>query len=748
MVMSLEHSTKDHTEDRSEETMSATSHKAIKEPRPAIPVFSYAQAAKGKSAAPSTSLLNDKETATAENDTKDDATSPNKDNTTNSSESPTKRNLSDVNVAHGEMLERATEQQQAPPSEPLNGTKAESSSIPEPDATESQKPNSTPSSPDFGATSTSTLPKEEEMFSTGNGSSDSTWDKQSQASQNGNKNPEKPEIDKNSPSTVAWDEESPASISLKEAPPPPLNIWQQRKEAQEAKTKPKSTIPPQISNSYRASNGVGITNGINKSIDTSAEHKKQDAKKKGKISVEEKSAQDHSKGPVKDGKARNGEEGTEIHNETHFNATLTPSTSAKSPSTSIAPPPPPPGDAVSWPTPESAVGEEKKKSLERADKVEKEEPQAPKTNGKKGWTHVPFVPTAVFNTPLPPARRGGRPPGAGRDSAPRGRMNPNNGNSTEKPFLNTVTSTNRAPAGAAVTSSSASNTNHAKQKRASSAGPISTKEQRKQGEQSATERRKESDAGTSKFNRSRGASINGPRRTSNPVIPATPRIGGSAGRAPNNEAGQTSKYGLDPNSDEEKQKTALSTDTHAHPKNSGSERRFEGPMRSTESPKDFNNGSFPIRERGEGRPERGRGGHRGRGGNHVFFNSSNQSNGHAFSNGPASQYQAGPGPQSRSFSNHERLPSQSQGTLYSGPGGSQQGRNFRSGSRSQSIQHSAPFGRFSNAPHQGPPHLANLQTDVANMYGYQPGNQGIMSAMPFNPFVEPMSLWGMVSMQM
>jgi len=34
------------------------------------------------------------------------------------------------------------------------------------------------------------------------------------------------------------------------------------------------------------------------------------------------------------------------------------------------------------------------------------------------------------------------------------------------------------------------------------------------------------------------------------------------------------------------------------------------------------------------------------------------------------------------------------------------------------------------------------------MYGYQPMHPGIMSAMPFNPYVEQLSVISMVSMQL
>ena len=191
-------------------------------------------------------------------------------------------------------------------------------------------------------------------------------------------------------------------------------------------------------------------------------------------------------------------------------------------------------------------------------------------------------------------------------------------------------------------------------------------------------------------------------------------------------------------------------DTHAHPRYTAPDRRSENSTKPQDYIREFHS-QTPNRERGEGRGDRSRGGgFRNRGtGNHGFPNSS-QSNGHGFSHGHPPQHQTGHSQQPPKLqSNHERHASQSQSASY---GQSQPiSRSFRSGSRSHSVQHSAPYGRFSNgpnAPHQGPPHLANLQTDLANSFGYQPGQQGIMSAMPYNAYMEQISLFGMVSMQM
>jgi la-related protein 1 len=81
---------------------------------------------------------------------------------------------------------------------------------------------------------------------------------------------------------------------------------------------------------------------------------------------------------------------------------------------------PPVGDASFWPTPQVAQGEEIRKAQEKTEKTDKTEKgdksPATRPHGKEKWMPVPYVPTAVFNTPLPSAgRRGGRAARGGRD---------------------------------------------------------------------------------------------------------------------------------------------------------------------------------------------------------------------------------------------------------------------------------------------------------------------------------------------
>ncbi|MCJ1268708.1 hypothetical protein MMC22_008596 [Lobaria immixta] len=611
---------------------------------------------------------------------------------------------------------------------------------------------STPSSPSYGTASTSTLPKEDETLSAANGSSDSTWDKQSQGSrngqnaQNGSRSIEKNENDKEQGTTPTWDEESPASASLKEAPPPAVNFWQHRKELQDAKAKTiQSTSVPL--KSVNAPGGSMTQSKDPKSSDNTSDPRKHDSKKKAKPipgNLEEKpgvgAGRESSK--LNEAKTRGGEEekGGRRTSRTLEADKLVPAVVAS---------PPPPGDATSWPTPDSAQGEEKKRAQERAEKGEKEKTPAAKPHGKEKWMPVPYVPTAVFNTPLPPARRGGRPARGGREGGHRA------GSATHGPAGTEKTSTSPTDGSAAPVPANAnergraelsSSKNSARPKRAASAGPATVREQRKAADSNTTEKPKEAGTSPTKINQTPGPAAYESRRSSAATQTDDPKFRRSS-TIPNqhtNDSGHNvAKFSQNTDDRPQTQHQEMQTNARAVP-----DRRGEGSGRLSDQ-RDFH-GHMSNRERGEGRAERGRGNYRGRGaGNHGFSNSG-QASTQSFPHGHPSQNQGTTSHQmSKSQNNHERHASHSQGAPYNQ---SQPiPRSLRSNSRSQSIPNSAPYGRFSNGsngPHPGPPHLSNLQTDIANAYAYQPGQQGVMSAMPYNAYMEQLSLFSMVSMQM
>jgi la-related protein 1 len=196
--------------------------------------------------------------------------------------------------------------------------------------------------------------------STTNGTPDASAEKQdtkAEKSENGTENT-KEKSDKSEKAEKAEKEKAAPPKELKAAPLPSVNIWQQRKEAQEAKAK---TIPAPAT-------------GKGKSEESQQDSSKAGSKKKGTDGASE-----GTKGKKSDGKGRD--------------EAL-----------------PPVADASSWPTPQVALGEEKKKAQEKTDKPERTDksPNA-RSHGKEKWMPVNYVPTAVFNTPLPtPSGRGGR----------------------------------------------------------------------------------------------------------------------------------------------------------------------------------------------------------------------------------------------------------------------------------------------------------------------------------------------------
>ncbi len=693
-----------------------TTQKPVGELTQNTTVFSYAQAAKGRSpSAPSPIPTSKAFSDPTEADSKKASNPEIGTSSPEPSKTSTKRTASEGHTPQGETLNSSDERRPTQPGETHAATRNGIS----PDTSSSTKPAkqipSTPSSPDYGITSTSTLPKEDDIFSTVNGSSDATSDKQSQSSQIGSgvsRSGEKAEAEKEHSATVPWDEETPAAASLKEALPPAVNVWQQRKEAQ-AKTK-SFTIPQQQKPSNN-SNMPGNPSGPIKGPETNNEPKKQDGRKKGR----------NASGPSEDrttlGATRDGSKSVDAVE--------------KSTSTQMAPPPPP-GDAISWPTPESALGEGKKKATERVEKGEKEPSQGPKPHGKEKWVHVPFVPTPVFNTPIPLARRGGKGLRGGREGGSRGGSAVGSTNGLEKQSGTGAANAKGQPLALnerdrAVLSSTSTTFSISKPKRASSAGPITPTEQRKTGDASVSEKRKDGDIMSLKAGQNSGSMPNENRR------PAALPFHKDLSTNRNSANAQGTEAMVQKQMDEEAKHQNGTTEAS---RPSGPDRRGEGSTKPSDHARDAQ-GHMPIRER-EGRPERGRGGYRGRGGNHNFF-------GHNAPNGHQSQYQPTPPPPSGLRSNHDRLPSQPQGS-YQPP--SQQTKHYRANSRSQSIPYSAPhatpYRGVSNGHHGGAPHLPNLQTDIANEYGYLPGHQGIMSAAPYNTMESISTLTMMVQMQM
>ncbi|KAL8808134.1 MAG: hypothetical protein Q9200_004389 [Gallowayella weberi] len=604
--------------------MSAATQKALGELHQAAPTFSYAQAAKGRSpSGPSSVSIEKTPKGDGVVEPPKSAGTENFDLTPKLEKAPAKRAASEG--SHGQS-QNTSRKSISELQSPVPGT-SESTTTPTATSSAAQAPGnyhgagSTPSSPEFGVTSASTLQKEEDLFSNANASSDSTWEQISQGSQNGSRSNDKMDPDKEPTMNESWEEEipkAPAPAALKEAPPPPVNIWKQRAEAKAAK---QPTKPSVTNASGRLQTTVEAT-GPPKPFDTGAESRKHDSKKQVKRNqpgFDEKPATTGAKEGVKT-------VGGNLKGESIAEAGLQRSPRVGQNDTSIAssmPPPPPAGDAQSWPTPDSAQDEEKKKAHERAEKGEKEKATTAKAHGKEKWMPVPYVPTVQFSTPIPAIRRGARAPRGGRDSAPRGgapgadktrAASPDAGPSSQS------VATEHGRADPMVPKVLASNP---KPKRASSAGPLPARDQRRGGDAIASsDKSKETGVSTQQSQ----ATPSEGRRSSNFAHDDLTRNGGAPAEFTRGD--QQSTNGRGPRSHvatHNRDETA--SDTHGHPRSAGPERRGEGDYKIYGQVRDYQNPGL-HRERGEGRPDRGRGGYRSRGGNSHGFTHSSIQNGH------------------------------------------------------------------------------------------------------------------------
>lgn len=745
--------------------MSAATHKPLSDGSPSGASFSYAQAAKGRTTSIPSMTAPGKSPSESDDLGVRRVSAPEPKNTAIACSKAQPEEL-DGNSCEGGVAKSGTEPVLTPSSVAELSSKTTAPELQPNVEGQVQIPCSIPPSPSSGTASTSTLPKEDEALSSANGSSDSTWEKLSQGSQNGNKTSEKPESDKEHTTSQAWDEEPIMSslTSLKEAPPPVVNVWQYRKELADAKAKTMSASLQIPKPQNHTGGNASLNNGI-KPSDNALDMRKHDTKKRGKNipgQPEEKQTSGKESTKVTEVKLRNGEEGKLLTflllclmlltyyegSEKSVRRASRNVDADKFMSAAVAAPPPP-GDATSWPTPDSAQGEEKKKAHERAEKGEKEKVPTSKPHGREKWMPVPYVPTAIFNTPLPSARRGGRASRGGRDASNRGHSTIHESSGVDKPsagpsdgsvFQSMANSSER---GRAEPSSSKNSSGSFKPKRAVSAGPSTVGEQRKITAAQAVDRVKETVVGPAKANQNPGPSACEPRRTcaASQIDDAkVRRFSSTNGGQQTGEPGNISIKGSQFIGDRDDRFQTPHLENQSNSRPTGLERRNEGSVRQSDNSRDFH---VHVLNR-----ERGRGSYRGRA-NHGYPNSS-QANGQNFSHGHPSQSSAStPHQISKTQNSHERHASQSQATPYNQSHSTS--RNFRSGTRGQPLPHSATYSRFPNGSstsHPGAPPLAPLQTDLANAYGYHTGSQGVMSAITYNPYYDQVSLYGMVTVQM
>ncbi|MCJ1420880.1 hypothetical protein MMC32_007239 [Xylographa parallela] len=729
--------------------MSTTMSKPSFEGVPSMPVFSYAQAAKGRS--PSVSIT----PPTHKSNADIAVPMPRRASSHHSAEANgVEHTISPRRASEGQVVNEKPEKTESnldtePPIGALVSTNKTPGAPPQASEVQPQTIHSPPSSPGFGSISTSTLLKDDDVFATPNGSSESTWDKISQTSQNADKTGPKLDGDDEDSKHSSWEHVSepiPEPAQLKEAPPPAVNFWQKR--AQDAQAKAGKDPKTSQGTNNAIPNKEATNPGTRKSQETLPDLGKLDNKRKvkGGQAMDEKPVSPGNKesSRVAETKYRGADDG-----DRKGNNVSRPSEPAK-PAVATAPPPPP-GDAISWPTPDIAKEEEKKKSADRSEKNDKEKTPVTKPHGKEKWVPVPYVPSAVFATPLPPGRRGGRTVrGGGRDSSGSGRGGHavhNSISGAEKPPTVT-TSTLGTPAGSGSDrprgdiGPSRGGALPSRSKRAVSAGPPINRENRKALDSSVAEKREDSSASDR------------PMFHNNRTSPVEERRSSVATQTDHAQKGRHISLtgGMNDNTGDRKQSFTggerdvghqSKSNDHAHPR-SMTDRRSEGAMRPSDVFRDYN-GFSHTRERGEGRTDRGRGGFRGRGGYNAF-------NGKQTNNGqpvPAGQsgYPSVPGySPSKAHSFNERQSGQPQGSTFTPA--SRETKGHRGNSRSQSIPNPTSFGRFPNGgPPPGTQQLPALQTDVANMYGYQPGHPVIMSAVPYQSY-EQIQLIGMVQMQM
>ncbi|UNI15201.1 hypothetical protein JDV02_001757 [Purpureocillium takamizusanense] len=205
----------------------------------------------------------------------------------------------------------------------------------------------------------------------------------------------------------------PPKIELSEAPIPSVNIWHQRKEAHLAKAKPATAASEVVTNGEPAPvPGEDTKKVVKPTAETSP------AREAATVATT-----NGTKPPRKATDApraeRNGSRGSRVAEK-----------DAKESKTEL---PPPVDDSSSWPTPETAVKEEKKKPVTATvDRQEKEVKDAQddasqaKPRQKEKWVAYDYVPSVSFETQIPQMR----------NSKPRGGAR--GANST------------RSPAGAAV----------------------------------------------------------------------------------------------------------------------------------------------------------------------------------------------------------------------------------------------------------------------------------------------------------
>lgn len=534
------------------------------------------------------------------------------------------------------------------------------------------------SSPDLRASSTSTQLKEDDASSVPTSASESAWDNKSQ-----NSNPVESKTSagehkgRGEKGKKEHKEKAPVPkpILLKEAPIPIVNIWAQR--AQDIKTKQIS----QPSSPSVARAGRERSSSTSPIKDAGPERKREELAKStaargqgrtsGERPVNASDSQERSKPP-------------------------------RTSSSGVAPSLPLVQDQNSWPTPENAQDEERRKPLER----ERPAQSGAKPHSKSEWINMPYTPTVKFETPLPSAtKRGGRASGrGGREGGGRG------GSSSTGPYSKSLNASETPVDGSAQ---SRTDTNAAKQqsqlsakgKNSSENVPHAGNEQDQAIDLGSTA---SPSAGPAEETLISGPNVSHDLDRATLQAASTPSAEGSLFIPPYKHKSNPTKApnGTTP---------AESGEDRSQLENGFSSSRPQWSERKDRAGRSYDNfrespSSGLTRERTEGRPERGRGGRGGKGGNNQF-------NAHQ----QASQQSSGvppiglPSPPASKNATPFNTQYHGQPNHYMGP--SSRG-GYRSGPRAASIPSDVAYARYQSG-YQGatmPPYMGTGMYESVGMY--------------------------------
>ncbi|KAF3481483.1 La domain family protein [Arthroderma uncinatum] len=689
-----------------------------------MPAFSYAQAAKGLTSSPSDTKQNKPDTGV----------------------NTPEENVADrtAATATATAADQSSTQQS---SELKNGPASVDEDVQVPaKTTVSERP-----SPSLGPSTTSTLAKEDEISITPNGTaSESEWEKQSQVSTAAEKEKtSQAGDDDKAKSEASWENVTPPPKELKAAPLPPVNIWQQRQEAQEAKAKANALLKPAVT-PVTTSKGSTPSSTPQSSGDVRSEHYGKGGNRKkaseATANATDASANGRDKKKSSDGSRKSG---VRSNRGAETGEAL-----------------PPVNDASSWPTPQIAQGEDLRKSQEQTDKpekVEKEKHSGSRAHGKEKWMPVPYVPTAVFNTPLPPAaRRGGRSArGSTREGGSRGaghtggdRTTPTSGSKASSAGDREKSDVPETQKGAA-SDASLKNGDVTEKHSSAATNSVSTEAQKDAKSTQDSSSNTPAAANTSEGN----------TQHSHPTSSQSPTRARQESKSyhKSHESSNTSAFkGAEQHGTNASRQVSSSTDAaHAGHARYGvsHDRRFEMGSRSgeffkdssfpprdrefvkdrefTRDGRDYQRSEYSTRER-ESRPERGRGGYRGgRGGHSTYTSATTSTQNPSYHSAPISQH---PFPPTKNFNFTERHRLQPSTNGSQPPQPQHSSSNNRMNMRSPSMPNP---GMFAAAPYA-------IQTDLNVMYPYPQtaAPQGPMTAMPYQPYMENFSLMSMISMQL